>query len=162
MRIRTWPVLCPSYHLTHSLLSCTPGLRGSRRVIRCSLYCQELTSSGDTRLQGDEDIPWPGNPSGVSSSSSRSQVRLSLWYNQDACVSLVCLVYQTSKLTNSQHWGWPSQAKVFYNSNIHPTFLRIFGHSSGSDCLCFVVNTKNKVSFRLLLLIKYRLSGLIL
>ena len=47
---------CPSYHLTHSLLSCTPVLRGSRRVMSSSLYCQELTSSGDTSLCGDSRV----------------------------------------------------------------------------------------------------------
>ena len=50
--------------------------------------------------------------------------------------SSMCLVYQTSKLTNSQqeraNEEEANQAKVFYNSNI-PTFPRIFGHS---DCLC--------------------------
>ena len=48
----------------------------------------------------------------------------------------MCLVYQTSKLTNSQqevaNEKEANQAKMFYNSNI-PTFPRIFGHS---DCLC--------------------------
>ena len=91
---------CPSYHLTHSLLSCTPVLRGSRRVMSSSLYCQELTSSGDTRVMMTYLDPDTQEHHHHHLRIISACGRLSLWYNQDACVTS-CVWF--TKLAN-----WPA------------------------------------------------------
>ena len=89
-----WPARCPSYHLTHALLSCTPDLRGCGCVLTtwppgADVKCWPGDTSPSAQHQTWLRKTWPGTSGGGGWSSCPPPCgSLSLWYNQDACVKL--------------------------------------------------------------------------